>query len=363
MAKVALISNKDNNFYNFRSELILSLIEEKYEVLLICPYGKKIDYFTERGCRFLDVDVDRRGKSVFKDLSLLKKYRKILKTEKPDIVLTFTTKSSIYGGYICRKLKIPYIVNNAGLMETHGLFKIFMDFLYTVGFKKANCIMFQNSHEMNYIERLLKWRVPYKQIPGSGVNLEKFSFVEYPENDVIIFNFVARIARFKGIEEYLECAKIIKQSYPNTEFRIFGDYDEIQYKTIIENYEQQGIVKYYGVQMDMKPYIAVCNAAIHPSHYEGMTNVVLEHGAMGRPCIGSNIPGVKEGIDDKKTGFMFQVKNTADMVATVENFLKLSILDKKEMGIKARHKMETEFDRRIVTNTYLNCIDEIARNE
>ena len=64
MFKIVLIANKDNNFYNFRSELILKLVELHYDVLLVCPYGKKIDFFTERGCRFFDIDVDRRGKSI-----------------------------------------------------------------------------------------------------------------------------------------------------------------------------------------------------------------------------------------------------------------------------------------------------------
>ena len=75
--------------------------------------------------------------------------------------------------------------------------------------------------------------------------------------------------------------------------------------------------------MDMKPYIASAHAVIHPSYYEGMTNVVLEHSAMGRPCIGSNIPGVREGIDDGKTGFLFEVKNVDSMVHAVEKFILL----------------------------------------
>ena len=330
------------------------------EIVLVCPYGKKIDYFLERGCRHIDIDVDRRGKSISKDLKLIKEYKKILKKEKPDIVLTFTTKSSIYGGYVCSKLKIPYIVNNAGLLEASGLFEKFMKFLYKKGFKKASCIMFQNSYEMEYIETILKWKTPYKRIPGSGVNLDKFYYSPYPNGTTIIFNFVARIAQFKGIDEYLECAKIIKQRYPDTEFRIFGDYDEDKYKQVIEEYEEKGIVKYFGIQMDMKPFIVACNAAIHPSHYEGMTNVVLEHSAMGRPCIGSNIPGVMDGIENKSTGYVFQVRNVADMVSNIEEFIRLSWHEKEEMGKKARAKMEKEFDRDLVTNSYLDVIGKIV---
>ena len=359
MAKILLVSNKDNNFYNFRSELIVKLKDIGFDVVLVCPYGKKIDYFTEKGCRFIDVDVDRRGKSVFKDLHLIKQYKKVLKKEKPDLVLTYTTKSSIYCGYVCGKLKIPYIVNNAGLMEASGIFKIMMNFLYRKGFKKASCLMFQNSHEEEYIENLLKWKVPYKRIPGSGVNLDSFHYSPYPlDSQSITFNFVARIARFKGIEEYLECAKIIKQKYINTRFVIFGDFDEESYKKTIDSLEKQGIVEYGGVQLDMKPFITECHAVIHPSHYEGMTNVVLEHSAMGRPCIGSNIPGVKEGITDGETGFVFEVGNVESLVNATERFLNLPNREKEKMGQMARLKMEKEFNRDVVVKTY---IAEIAK--
>ena len=108
----------------------------------------------------------------------------------------------------------------------------------------------------------------------------------------------------------------------------------------------------------MKPYIETAHAVIHPSYYEGMTNVVLEHSAMGRPCIGSDIPGVRDGIDDGKTGFLFEVKNVNSMVAAIKKFIELPYEDKVKMGKAAREKMEREFDREIVSNIY---VEEIGR--
>lgn len=359
MSKIMLISPKDNNFYNFRSELILKLHELGNEVVVVCPYGKKIDYFTERGCRFVDISMDRRGTSVLNDLKLVKDYRKLLLSEKPDIVLTYTSKPSIYAGYVCSKLRIPYIVNNAGLMETTGLFDIFMKLLYKIGWSKASCMMYQNTRERDVINKLLCNKVHYRDIPGSGVNIDAFPVIEYPESDeVITINYVARIVQLKGIDELLECAKRIKAKYSNVRFVLYGDYDDDTYRVKVEDLQKQGVVEYGGVQLDMKPCIIKAHAVIHPSYYEGMTNVVLEHSAMGRPCIGSNISGVKEGIDDNKTGFLFEVKNVESMVEAVEKFLALSHEQKLEMGLAARKKMEKEFNRDIVTEIY---IDEIMR--
>ena len=112
---------------------------------------------------------------------------------------------------------------------------------------------------------------------------------------------------------------------------------------------------------ELKPHIEAAHAAIHPSYYEGMTNVVLEHSAMGRPCIGSDIPGVREGIEDGKTGFLFEVKNVESMVNAVRKFMNLSHAEKAQMGKAARVKMEKEFSRGLVTSIYLEEIDKALR--
>lgn len=363
MAKIVLISSKDNNFYNFRSEVILKLHELGHEVVLVCPYGKKIDFFTERGCRFVPLEMDRRGTSFLNDFKLIMGYRKIFKQESPDIVLAYTGKSSAYGGMVCRWMRIPCIINNAGLVDKKyysPLVGFVLEVLYRVGFKKAACMMYQNTQERDYLNKVLKNKVHYRDIPGSGVNVSEFTYQEYPENDdSITFNFVGRVVLIKGIEEYLSCAERIKSKYKNTRFLIYGDYDDEKYRERIEKLQAQGIIEYAGVKVDMKPYIGAAHADIHPSYYEGMTNVVLEHSACGRPCIGSNVPGVMDGIDDGVTGYVFKVHDVDSMVAAVERFIQLPHSRKVEMGKAARKKMEKEFDRNIVTNIYLEEINRI----
>lgn len=366
MAKIFLLSPKDNNFYNFRSELILKLKKLGHEVVLVCPYGKKIDYFTNRGCRFIDLDLQRRGTNVFADLKLIFQYYKIIKREKPDVVLTYTTKSSTYGGLACRMAHTPYIVNNAGMYREEDFNKVIwfvLKCLYKLSYAHADCLMFQNLYERDTINRIIKKKTYFRDIPGSGVNLEEFSFKEYPSsNDMIIINYVARIVKIKGIDELLECAHLIHQNHKNVKFVIYGDFDDDTYREKVKIAEAAGELIYGGILLNMKPAIEACHAVIHPSYYEGMTNVVLEHSAVGRPCLGSNIPGVKDGIEDGKTGFVFNVQDIPSMVATVEQFLSLTHEEKAAMGKAAREKMEKEFDRNIVTDIYLEEINRILAN-
>jgi galacturonosyltransferase len=220
--------------------------------------------------------------------------------------------------------------------------------------------MYQNDHECELLNNILRHKVHYRRIPGSGVNLQQFPFKPYPENDdEIIFNFVARIMKGKGIREYLDCAERVKADCPNARFIIYGDYDDESYRPRIEELEKRGIVEYGGIQLDMKPCIEKAHAVIHPSYYEGMTNVVLEHSAMGRVCLGSDVPGIREGIEDGKTGYLFQVRDVDSMVEKVETFIRLPHGEKAKMGKAAREKMEREFSREIVTNIYLEEIERI----
>ena len=354
------------NLVLFRSELINKLNDMGYELYLVVSNEGSNNYIQIEGVKIIFIDIDRRGTNIVNDLKLIKQYYSVINRIKPDVVLTYTTKCSVYGGIACTLRRIPYVINNSGLYnrDDYGpLMWIILKFLYKIGYSNASCMMYQNHYERNELNRILNKKVNFIDIPGSGVSLDKYKYSSYPQDtDGIIFNFVARIVNIKGIKEYLSCAKIIKSKYPQTVFRILGSYDDDSYKQMVEDYEREGVVEYCGPQSNMLPYIESCHAVIHPSYYEGMTNVVLEHSAVGRVCIASDIPGCREGIEDGKTGFLFEKKNVNQLVAAVERFILLPFEEKAMMGQKAREKMEREFDRQIVTNTYIKEIERICRN-
>ncbi len=366
MNRILIIANHDYALYNFRKEVIMKIVDEGFEVIISSPIGEKVGFFENLGCTCINTKLDRRGLNPIKDFKLLITYLEIIKRFKPDLVLTYTSKCSIYGGMACKFMKTPYIVNNSGLIilpQKLTLLKPFISILYKISDNKCNCMMYQNAFEMKELNRILKHKVRYRLIPGSGVNLQEYAFKEYPDEDSeIIFNYVARIMKGKGIEEYLDCAKIIHKKYPNTRFNIFGFFDDDKYKSIIYDYERQGIIRYMGVYEDLRPFIEQSHAIIHTSYSEGMTNVCLEHSSMGRVCIVSDIPGCQEIVDDKKTGYLFELKNVEDLVEKIEMFINLPLCKKKDMGKLAREKMEKEFDRKQIVDVYLDEINRIIKN-
>ena len=124
--------------WQFRKELIEELLKQG-EVVIGLPFGEHIDDFKAMGCRMINVDVDRRGINPIKDLKLYRRYKKLLKNEKPDMVITYSIKPNVYGGYACRRMKIPYCVNVQGLgtaFQKKGLAQL-VGFMYKTALKKS----------------------------------------------------------------------------------------------------------------------------------------------------------------------------------------------------------------------------------
>lgn len=359
--KILILANNDIGLYNFRKELIEKLIDLKNDVYISLPFGERVDDLINLGCKYIKTEVDRRGKNPIKDFKLLKKYSRIVKNIKPDIVLTYTIKPNIYGGMICRLKRIPYICNITGLgtaTEETGIIQKIILLLYKIALKDVKCCFVQNKENLEFLKNnKFTSEEKYKLIPGSGVNLNHFKLLPYPnENDKIKFLFISRIMKEKGIEQYLETAKYITEKYKNTEFHILG-FCEQEYEEKLKILQANGVIQYHGMQKDVIPYINKCSCLIHPSYYpEGISNVLLEASASGRPAITTNRSGCREIVEDEITGFIVESKNSEQLIQKVEKFINISNKDRMKMGQNARKKVEKEFDRELVVKEYINII-------
>ena len=357
MKRILIICNSLSGLFSFRKELIEKFIEKKHLVYISAPASEYRNFFKDLGCKIIETEVNSRGKNIYQDLKLFKMYRKIIKNIKPDVVLTYTIKPNSYAGLICSKLKVPYIANITGLgsaLENAGILQKITIILYRIGLKKAKCVFVQNYDNLEFLKKYKIVKNNYKLIPGSGVNLEYHKLLPYPKNENIIFLYISRLLYEKGIEEYLEVAKYIKSKYKKTEFHILGRCEEKKYIDMVKNLQDRGIVIYHGAVEDVREFHKISNCTIQPSFYpEGMSNVLLESCASGRPIITTNRAGCKEIVEDGINGYVVECKDTDGLKEKVEKFILLSNEQKKQMGLNAREKVEQEFDRNIVINEYL----------
>ena len=347
---VMILANNYVGLYQFRKELIEELLKE-HEVVISLPNGDFIKPLENIGCKFIDTPIDRRGINPIKDLKLFFQYQKILKKENPDLVITYTIKPNVYGGFACRLLKIPYEVNITGLgtaFENGGALKKLVTVMNKIGCKKAKVVFFENegNRQIFIKEKIVKENQTCR-LNGAVVNLEKYQVAPYPSGEKIKFLFMGRIMAEKGIDELFQAMKKLVSEGYDCELDLIG-FSEENYKEKIGRYEKEGWLHYYGYQKDVRPYIERCHCFVLPSWHEGMANTNLECAAMGRPILTSNIHGCLEAVIENKSGFLVEKKNAEDLYIAMKKFACLPYEERLRMGMLARKHMEDVFDKKKV---------------
>lgn len=366
--RILVLSNSFVGLHSFRKEVFKRFRDLGWEVYISSPIKgveEKAEWFKKIGCHVIDTQFDRQGMNPVADIKLMLYYRRLIKQVKADVVLSYTIKPNLYGGLASAFCKVPQIANVTGLgaaVEYPGLLQKFTILLYKVCMRKTHLVFFQNDANRQFCLQhgMVKGRT--RLIPGSGVNLSYHTLKPYPQEDEPVrFLFISRIRVEKGIEEYLAAAEAIRKECPNTEFHILGEC-EGDYEDRLRRMTEDGIVEYHGTQSDVRPFIERAACLIHPSFYpEGMSNVLLEACAAGRPVITTDRPGCGEIVDNGKTGFIVRQKEADDVIAKVRKFLSLPYEERKNMGLAARLKVEREFDREIVVRAYEEEIKSIDK--
>lgn len=380
--KILILTNYANGLWLFRKELLLAFMEEGHTVYVSLPPDENVDKLKalrcgapysgmplcDRAVRVIETPFERRGNNPVKDLGLFQTYLKLLGKYKPDVVLTYTIKPNLYGGLACRLKKVPYLCNVTGLgtaIENGGALGRILLWFYKISMEKAGRVFFQNTKNRDFMKRHGIAVHNSKLLPGSGVNLEEHSFAPYPpETEGIIFLAVIRIMKDKGIGEYLGAAGMMADrqdqiGFP-VRFWLVGEYEEesrAQYEPLIREYENRGILRYFGHIDNVGEVMAQSHVIVHPSYHEGLSNVLLEAAACGRPVLASRVSGCVETFSEGESGFGFDAKSVEALVGAMEKILTLSRKDRERMGRAGRTWVEQHFDRNIVLQAYR---DELA---
>lgn len=364
LQRIIIIGNSTSNVYGFRKELITELLKE-YEVYIVAKLKGSVETMREIGCKLIEVNIDAQGTNPLNDMKLVFAYKKIISEIAPKCVLTYTIKPNVYAGMACASLGVPYIANISGLgtaVENGGVLQKITLPLYRYGLRKAHKVFFQNAANRDFMlkNKIIKdGKVAYELIPGSGVNLESFAYKDYPASETVNFVLMARLIKEKGIQQYLDAAKVIKPRYENVVFNVFGP-STPEYDDIVKRMTEEKMIIYHGYAKNVFPVYENASCVIHPTFYpEGMSNVLLESCATGRPIITTDRPGCREIVDDGVNGFVVKQRSSEDLIEKIERFLSLSIAQRRQMGIEGRKKVEREFDRNVVIGKYMQEIEKV----
>lgn len=359
--RILIVANSDIGLYKFRKELLEQLLK-RADVFICLPYGDFVPNMMEMGCKYEKLEFDRHGINPVKEVKQINFYKKLINRIEPDMVFTYTIKPNIYAGMACASLGVRYVANITGLgtaVENRGVLQKITLALYRHGLRRSQKVFFQNTENRDFLLKHGVVKGEYDLLPGSGVNLSQYHVYDYPEDDTINFVFVARVMKEKGIEQYLDAAAYIRKKYPQTRFHICG-FCEQDYKERLETCHELGVIQYHGLVNDMSKIYQMSACTVHPTYYpEGLSNVLLESAACGRPIITTNRSGCREVIDDGVNGYIVNQKDSGDLIKKIEKFLSLTLEERRKMGMEGRKKVEREFDRQIVIKKYIEEINSI----
>lgn len=358
--KVVIIANNSNGLYLFRRHLISTLVERGHEVIALTPFDVDVENLRDIGAIMIETPIDRRGTNPIRDYSLIKLYKKELKKIKPDLVITYTIKPNVYGGIVCRHLKIPYAVNITGLgsaFERSKALRMIAIVLNKIALKRAKVVFFENTDNRDaFVRAGIIGKEKTCILHGAGVDVNYFSYQPYPNDQDFRFLFIGRVMKEKGVNELFEAMEQLRMDGINCTLDILGGMEE-DYKEKISHYEKEGWLFYRGFQNDVRPFIARCHCFVLPSWHEGMANTNLESASSGRPVITTCIPGCMEAVKDGISGFLCEKQNSHDLYETMKLFLGLSYEKRKAMGLAGRNHMIDCFEKTKVVNETIRMLE------
>jgi glycosyltransferase involved in cell wall biosynthesis len=371
MATISVISNSAWTIYNFRRGLINALQNYGFKVIVFTQSDAYSEKLRDEGIEVVDVNIEGQGRNPLNDLMLIIKFYKLFKKHKIDVSLNFTIKPVIYATVASNFSTVKVINNIAGLgnlfTDENWTTKI-ASMLYSYSQPKAKYVYFQNSEDKEmFLNRGFVNQNQIKSLPGSGINTNKFTYSFVEKAEPFIFLMQGRLLKDKGVEEYFEVAKQMKSKYgERVEFQILGLLNYNNPTSIKSNqmreWIDQGYINYLGRKDDVREVLQQVHCVVLPSYYrEGVPRSLIEAAACGKVIITTNHPGCRDVVDADKNGYLVEPKNLTSLMQAVEKMFLLSKTDYKEMCLYSRNKAEKEFDEKIITDIYIQSINEILK--
>lgn len=352
-----------------RGTLIKEMISKGLKVGAVIPKKDYLSEVEELGISIFKYDIGRTGVNPVSDLRAIFTLVKIMKRNKPRAVFGYTIKPVIYGSVAARIARVPKVysmVTGLGhIFTTYSLRTKIVRFmvtkLYRLGILCSDIVFFQNPDDENDFTRfgIVRDKQKIVRINGSGVDTQQFARKPLPDGPPV-FLFLGRMLTEKGIAEYLEAAKRVKEDYPEARFVAVGPHDSsLPHSVKREQFEQwkaDSSVEFFDAVSDVRPWLAKCTIFVLPSYREGTPRAVLEAMSVGRAIITSDAPGCRETVQNGVNGFLVTPKEAEALMEAMKNFLADPKLI-ESMADASRQIAEEKYDVHKVNKVILGAMD------
>ena len=364
--RTIVVCHNTSRYLWMHYEHLLRALGETYErVVCITPRDGSESEFESAGLIYQPIEIHQHGMNPFQEVRFIYDLYRQYQKYAPDVVLNFSIKPCLYGALAgrmagvkkigCMVTGLGYVFLTPSLMAK--MIRKAMIFGYPKLLSQKDTFFFQNPDDADLfakdgISRSCRSVV----LPGTGIDIRHFcASAPTPDKGKVRFLCIARLLKDKGIFEYYQAAKAIKQRYPDSSFGLLGPLDNNPSaipESEVRIWHEEGVVEYLGETKDVRPYLLNADVFVLPSYREGLPRAGLEAMAMSRAVIASDAPGCRELVEVNKNGFLVPPKSSEHLVQAMEAL----IIDPEkchQFGVASRGRCESVFDVNKVTNTIL----------
>ncbi|MDU8944952.1 glycosyltransferase family 4 protein [Ovoidimarina sediminis] len=369
--KILLTANASWNLAHFRKPVIEALKAEGHDLVALAPEDEGVVALAGHEVPHRSIAIDSKGTSPLSDMLLIRAYRRALQEEAPDLVLSYTIKPNIYGGLAARTLALPFLPNVSGLgtaFLSGGALEAVAVRLYRQAFRPLPHVIFQNGDDRDlFVERGMVREAQAVLVPGSGIDLDHYAPVPLPASGggQVTFLLIARLLRDKGVVEFVEAARAVRQQHPEVRFQLLGEVGAENRTAIsaetVAAWVEEGVVEYLGKTGDVRPFIAAADCVVLPSYREGMPRTLLEAAAMGRPVVATDVPGCRDVAQDGVTGLLCRARDADGLARALLRMIEIGPEGRSVFGGAGRSLMEKRFSQAIVVDIYRDLINRMTQ--
>ncbi|RYF99398.1 MAG: glycosyltransferase family 1 protein [Chitinophagaceae bacterium] len=363
--RIAFVSNSAWSVYNFRLDVIQSLIAAGHQVLVFAPADDFSGALRESGCEFVPINFNNKTINPFTDLGFYRQLRKLYNKYRPDFIFHYVAKPNIYGSLAAASCGIPSVAVVTGLgypfASRNWLFHV-MKTLYRIALRNSREVWFLNNDDAKvFTTEKITGIEKMKVLPGEGVNTEHFSPMPVVKNSIYTFIMSTRLLKSKGIMIYADAARILRKKNYDVRFELIGftedqHPDSIQ-KSDLEKWQREGLITYLGFARDVRPFLARAHCFVFPSFYnEGIPRCLMEAAAMELPVITSATKGCRDVVVNHETGYICKTKDAFDLADKMEKMLLLDDQDQRRMGRAGRSYVASKFSVDKIVEEYFTTL-------
>ena len=348
--------------------LIIAAKDAGYDVVVVTRTNKHAEQIRVHGIRVIPFEISRRGSNLFREFTTVLRLLGIYRKEKPHMVHHVAMKPMLYGSLVARLVRIPHTINwvagmgwlfvsnNRRAKMLQGVVRKALEMLL-----RGTSVIVENQDDQAIIASL---GVAYRDIhlvPGAGVDTS--GYAPSPESEgVQLVVLPARMLWDKGVGEFVDAAKQLRQRGVKARFVLVGEPDEGNPASVSEEqlraWQNEGVIEWWGRREDMPQVYAQSHIVCLPSYREGLPKSLLEAASCGRPIVTTNVPGCRDVVRDGDNGLLVEAREAAALANALARLLADPALRLK-MGQRGRERVLNEFSQEKIVAQVMEIYREI----